>query len=96
LWYRAVILEVIPTVDQVKVRFVDYGNEELLPITELRQIPMTFLVLPKQIIPVEVEELKSEFESKVEEFCQKVQHMQENWAVLYDVSLFQGLFYHTV
>ena len=86
MWYRALILEANSAGNFVKVYYVDYGNEEVLPIDQLRQIPMTFLILPAQVFPVEIEELKTEFPSKIEEFHQKVLMMQENWAVVFSVS----------
>jgi hypothetical protein len=46
VWYRAKILEVGNDPSWVKVSYVDYGNEEFLPTSELRTIPATFMRLP--------------------------------------------------
>ena len=85
LWYRATILDVDQKAGHAKVLYVDYGNCEILPTTELREIPITFRVLPKQAILVEVDELKTMFPSAAEEFRNKMSQMTENWTIHFKV-----------
>ncbi|EZA47491.1 Maternal protein tudor [Ooceraea biroi] len=48
-WYRARVIDV--TGDQIKVMYVDYGNEEALPITSLRTIHADLVTkLPAQAV----------------------------------------------
>lgn len=64
---------------------MDFGNCEILPTAELREIPIVFQVLPKQAILVEVDELKTMFPSAVEEFRNKMSQMAEKWTVYFKV-----------
>ncbi|XP_046671899.1 RING finger protein 17-like isoform X3 [Homalodisca vitripennis] len=51
-WYRAVVKEVLPERNAVKVYYVDYGNEEMLPIERLREIKEEWARLPMMSFPV--------------------------------------------
>ncbi|CAH1253582.1 TDRD6 [Branchiostoma lanceolatum] len=48
-WYRAVITAV--TQQGCNVRFVDYGNTEVVPSAKLRPLPVELSQLPRQAIP---------------------------------------------
>uniref|UniRef100_A0A1B6FZG0 RING finger protein 17 n=1 Tax=Cuerna arida TaxID=1464854 RepID=A0A1B6FZG0_9HEMI len=52
VWYRAVVKEVLPEQNIVRVYYVDYGNEELLPIERLREIKEEWAKLPMMSFPV--------------------------------------------
>ena len=86
LWYRATILEVSANLDSVQVLYVDYGNTEFLQVTQLREIPVTFLMLPKQMIFVEIKELKSAVPSTRQTFYNKMQKMRVHWLIKLYVS----------
>lgn len=45
-WYRAMIMEYSPIQTRVKVRFVDYGNVDLIPLTDAREIHDEWVNLP--------------------------------------------------
>ena len=79
-------MEVSANHDSVQVLYVDYGNTEFLPVIELREIPLTFLMLPKQVIFVEIEELKSAFPSISKTFHNKMQQMKQHWLIKLYVS----------
>nr|XP_037281156.1 RING finger protein 17-like isoform X2 [Rhipicephalus microplus] len=51
LWYRGKIISLVRKTD-VEVLFVDYGNQERVPIIWVRRIPDKFMYLPIQAIPV--------------------------------------------
>jgi hypothetical protein len=80
-------LEVSASSDSVQVLYVDYGNTEFLKVTEIREIPVTFLMLPKQVIFVEIEELKSSFPSICKTFHNKMQQMRQHWLIKLYVSI---------
>lgn len=46
IYYRAKIIDVKS--DVVHVLFVDYGNHESVPVTEVKTIPLRYLQLPQQ------------------------------------------------
>ncbi len=50
-WYRAVITSVVDGGKLVKVRYIDYGNGETLPPSQLRAITPVFCQLPAFAIP---------------------------------------------
>ena len=84
-WYRAEILQVSKSVAHVKVRYVDYGNEEYLPTSELRRIRRTFLTLPTMTLSVEIGDLKLKFPSEAQRLMKRMGTMVENWTVVFDV-----------
>ena len=47
VWYRAVVLETAES--EASVLFIDYGNCERVPYSNLHPIPDHFLLLPFQI-----------------------------------------------
>ncbi|KAM6279778.1 LOW QUALITY PROTEIN: tudor domain-containing protein 6 [Porphyrio hochstetteri] len=47
-WYRALIINKAPSKDKVEVVYVDYGNRELVSLTDLRSIDERFLQLETQ------------------------------------------------
>ena len=49
-WYRAVVEEVLPDVNQVCVRYIDYGNKEVLPSAKLVELPHQLLSYRAQVI----------------------------------------------
>lgn len=48
VWYRAQVIE-IPSRHHVKVKYVDYGNEEYISQWNLRELPDEFVSLPVQV-----------------------------------------------
>ena len=48
-WYRARIKYLVSS-NRAKVEFVDYGNEEILPLNVLKEPDKTFMQLPRQAI----------------------------------------------
>ncbi|KAL0268671.1 UNVERIFIED_CONTAM: hypothetical protein PYX00_010515 [Menopon gallinae] len=53
-WYRARVLHATPEIDEFEVFYVDYGNQEVLGISNLRQIESRYLHLPFQAILCEI------------------------------------------
>lgn len=53
LWYRAKVLNVYHD-DTVEVEYVDYGNHECIPFSDLRRIPDMYLEMPQQCIKVKL------------------------------------------
>lgn len=49
-WYRAEILSIDNTGNQIKILFVDYGNVEIVPLKELRPILPKWLEFPVQML----------------------------------------------
>ncbi|RUP51372.1 tudor domain-containing protein [Jimgerdemannia flammicorona] len=47
-WYRAKIRKQLPDIKSVEVIYVDYGNSEVIPLTQIRPITSTFNQLPHQ------------------------------------------------
>ncbi|KFV09676.1 Tudor domain-containing protein 6, partial [Tauraco erythrolophus] len=47
-WYRALIVSEVPSAEKVEVMYVDYGNRELVSLTNLRLINERFLKLEAQ------------------------------------------------
>ncbi|KFZ61777.1 Tudor domain-containing protein 6, partial [Podiceps cristatus] len=47
-WYRALIIGEIPSAEKVEVIYVDYGNRELVSLTNIRSINERFLKLEAQ------------------------------------------------
>uniref|UniRef100_A0A803JA64 Tudor domain-containing 6 n=1 Tax=Xenopus tropicalis TaxID=8364 RepID=A0A803JA64_XENTR len=45
-WYRAAVTKI--EADQVTVRFVDYGNEEMLHLEQVRRLPADLATIPAQ------------------------------------------------
>ena len=48
-WYRAQVIE-LPGHSMVKVRYVDYGNEEYVTNWELQKLVDKYMVLPIQVV----------------------------------------------
>ena len=48
-WYRAVIEEVQSS-DQIRVRYIDYGNEEVVPRNRLAELPPSLLAYKAQLM----------------------------------------------
>ena len=74
-WYRAVIEEVISS-DQVLLRFIDYGNQEVVPVAKLAELPSQLLSGRAQLIHCScvpaAEPLKSGRTEKMEEAFKEV------------------------
>ncbi|VDP03787.1 unnamed protein product [Soboliphyme baturini] len=51
-WYRAQVMEVYREVDEVQVKFLDYGGYTVVPASDLRQIRSDFMTLPFQATEV--------------------------------------------
>ncbi|KAK8760027.1 hypothetical protein V5799_028707 [Amblyomma americanum] len=51
LWYRALVVRLVSQ-SEVEVLYVDYGNQEVVPISWVRRVPDKFMRLPIQAIPV--------------------------------------------
>ena len=49
-WYRAVITKILQGGIKAELRYIDYGNTETLPVSELRCLPQEFGVLPSQAV----------------------------------------------
>lgn len=47
-WYRVMILDLVE--NQVNVLYIDFGNQEILPLTRLHSISPTLLKYPRQVI----------------------------------------------
>ncbi|KFV56557.1 Tudor domain-containing protein 6, partial [Tyto alba] len=47
-WYRALIISEVPSAEKVEVMYVDYGNRELVSLTNLRSTNERFLSLETQ------------------------------------------------
>lgn len=45
-WYRAIILEYSERKSQIKVRYVDYGNKEIVTLADIREISEAWTTLP--------------------------------------------------
>ncbi|XP_026759540.2 RING finger protein 17 [Galleria mellonella] len=54
LWYRASILEYSEAKNQIKVKYVDYGNIEVIPLSDVREISDEFTDLPPSTITVKL------------------------------------------
>ena len=73
-WYRAEILETIPN---IVVRFIDYGNCEELPASRVKRLNPDFAVLPRQAIclslfgvsPQSLQEFSEDKKAAMEELC---------------------------
>ena len=52
-WYRAQVLNVNVD-DTVEVEYVDYGNREILPFSDLRRIPDMYLEMSQQCVKVKM------------------------------------------
>ncbi|XP_072929220.1 RING finger protein 17 isoform X2 [Epargyreus clarus] len=50
LWYRAIILEYSEIKNRIKVKFVDYGNIEILSPADIREISKEYTVLPPMTV----------------------------------------------
>uniref|UniRef100_A0A915IP19 Tudor domain-containing protein n=1 Tax=Romanomermis culicivorax TaxID=13658 RepID=A0A915IP19_ROMCU len=50
IWYRAQVNYFVPTNGTVSVYFVDFGNEDFVPKSDLRMLPPNFAKLPIQAI----------------------------------------------
>jgi Tudor domain len=48
IWYRAEVTDLMEG-SCIKVLYVDYGNEEVLPISRVLKLPPRFLNLPIQV-----------------------------------------------
>ena len=49
-WCRAVVLSVPDPQSNVLVRYPDYGNQEVIPVSSLHQLPSKFYSLPFQVL----------------------------------------------
>jgi hypothetical protein len=49
-WYRGVIEGVLPDTNEVNVRYIDYGNKEVLPVSRLVELPPDLLSYQSQVI----------------------------------------------
>ena len=59
MWYRARINSYDKTANQIHVLFVDYGNSESLPVSNIRELTSEFLSLPNQAIACTLEDSQS-------------------------------------
>ena len=57
-WYRATVLECSDESDQVKVRFTDFGNTDLVSKSSLRPLQADMLQLPMQAIECTLADVK--------------------------------------
>jgi len=48
LWYRAKVIDLMPP-GHVKVLYVDFGNDEVIPIEKIHKLAPRFLSLPIQV-----------------------------------------------
>lgn len=51
-WYRAEIISVKPSARRAEVRYVDFGNTEVLPYVRIRSIPEEFIRFTCQVSSV--------------------------------------------
>jgi hypothetical protein len=56
-WYRAVIEQVNSHSNGIRVRFVDYGNEETVSDDSVKQIKAAYMKLPAQAIECSLDEV---------------------------------------
>lgn len=57
IWYRALVTGVNSD-ETVDVTYVDFGNSEKLPFSDIRKLPDMFLRLPKQALPISLVDIK--------------------------------------
>lgn len=53
-WYRAIIMEYSPVQNRIRVRYVDYGNVELISISDAREIHEEWANLPPLTVAAEL------------------------------------------
>lgn len=58
-WYRAIILQYSEAKCRVKVKYVDYGNIEIVPLSHVREISEKFARLPPASISVTLHGVKT-------------------------------------
>lgn len=60
-WYRGILLEYTSS-SEVKIKFVDYGNKELIPICDILPMNEKFIAgIPQQAIPFVVDDVYQAF-----------------------------------
>ncbi|XP_059053475.1 RING finger protein 17 isoform X2 [Achroia grisella] len=58
LWYRASILEYSEAKNRIKVKYVDYGNVEVISLSDVREIPNELADLPPSTVSVQLHGIK--------------------------------------
>lgn len=58
LWYRATILEYSECENKIKVRYVDYGNKEIVSLADVREISENWSSLPPASIQVKLHDVQ--------------------------------------
>lgn len=58
LWYRARIVHSLPEDDKYQLFFVDYGNSDVVPISNIRQIEPKYLHLPFQAMKCQLQDVE--------------------------------------
>ena len=88
-WYRAEILNVD---DKIKVNFVDYGNEELIDIDNLRCITEHFVQLPKASITCTLADVDADDLNKVDavKYLEEIVMISEGLSVEVTEKLLDG------
>ncbi|XP_015777943.1 PREDICTED: RING finger protein 17-like [Acropora digitifera] len=71
IWYRALVIGVNSD-DTVNVVYVDFGNCETLPFSDIRKLPDMYLRLPRQALPLSLVDIKPNGDST--EWQQEDQH----------------------
>ncbi|XP_067050162.1 tudor domain-containing protein 1-like isoform X2 [Acropora muricata] len=71
IWYRALVTGVNSD-DTVNVVYVDFGNCETLPFSDIRKLPDMYLRLPRQALPLSLVDIKPNGDST--EWQQEDQH----------------------
>lgn len=61
-WYRATILEYSKNNNQIKVRYVDYGNKEIISLSDVREISETWTSLPPASIQARLHDVEVNLE----------------------------------
>ncbi|CAH0752000.1 unnamed protein product [Diatraea saccharalis] len=70
-WYRASILQYSESKNQVKVRYVDYGNIETISLADVREIPDEYVKLPPASLQVRLHGVKINPDIDVNLLCQE-------------------------
>ena len=58
-WYRGEILSVCDGEASANVRFVDYGNQDIVALSDIRELPSEYLSLPAQAIKCALAQVQS-------------------------------------
>lgn len=61
-WYRALIKQYSEAKNQIRVRYVDYGNEEIISVSDAREIDLEWTKLPPATITAKLHGIKCNFD----------------------------------